>query len=72
MTKIKIVLGAAALALPLVSFAGLAGAATAHNLQSGTRTSNAYDSMETAYTKQVSGYQNRTAEYGQPAGVFGR
>ncbi len=72
MTKTKIALAAAVLTLPLTAFAGSASAAATHNLQSGTRTSNAYDSIATAYTKQVGGYQEREMQYRQPTGVFGQ
>ena len=72
MTKTKIALATAVLTLPLLSFAGTAGAATTHNLQSGTRTSNAYDSVATAYTKQVGGYQVRDGQYRQPTDVYGQ
>ena len=72
MTKTKIALAAAVLTLPLMAFAGTAGAATTHNLQSGTRTSNAYDSIATAYTKQVGGYQERDVQFQfqRPAGMY--
>ena len=72
MTKTKIALAAAVLTLPLLSFVGTADAATTHNLQSGTRTSNAYDSIATAYTKQVGGYQEGAVQYRRAAGVYGQ
>ncbi len=72
MTKTKIALAAAVLTLPLLSFVGTADAAATHNLQSGTRTSNAYDSIATAYTKQVGGYQEGEVQGRRPAGLYGQ
>jgi hypothetical protein len=72
MTKTKIALAAAVLTLPLMSFAGAADAAATHNLQSGTRTSNAYDSIATAYANQVGGYQESAVQYRRPASLYGR
>lgn len=53
MTTMKLVLSVAALSAPLAVLSLPAVAATAHNLQTGAHTSNAADTAETAYMKQV-------------------
>ena len=53
MTTIKLVFSVAALCVPLAALSVPAVAATAHNLQTGAHTSNAADTAETAYLKQV-------------------
>lgn len=72
MTKMKIALAAAVLTLPLVSFGGSAGAATAHNSQSGANTSNPTDTAATAYMKQVRVYNAPQVQYRHFYGAVGQ
>lgn len=65
MTKMNIALAAAALSLPVLSFVGSAEAASAHNIQTGAHTSNAYDDAASAYEKQVRANHAPAALYQQ-------
>ena len=53
MTKLRVLLPAAALLASSVAFAPVAMAASAHNLQTGAHTANANDSADDAVAKQM-------------------
>ncbi|HEX4765423.1 MAG TPA: hypothetical protein VH414_04010 [Lichenihabitans sp.] len=52
MTKIKIALSAAVLAMSVASYTASARAETAHNAQTGANTTNSYDTAASAVLKQ--------------------